>query len=584
MRKIFFDCEVYVNYFLALFKTNDGRKFKVSMHDDVRDADLKALRSVLKNELVSFNGNHYDLWVIGGFLAGYSNEQLKRLSDDIILKDMRPWELSDAHPMISIPPTNHIDLVGVTPLHASLKVYGCRIHAPKLQDLPIEPSSRIDSEQAALLERYCENDVDVTAQIYQTLLPQIELREAMSSEYGVDLRSKSDAQIAEEILRVKLKERGVEVRKRSTEVKPFAYVPPDWVRFDSPDLQKVLMRVKDARFSVNEKGSVVLPDGVGSEILFAGRTYKLGIGGLHSQEKQQVIVSDERKFFGELDVASFYPSIILGQSLFPEHLTERFCEIYREIFDTRISAKHSGDKVTADTLKIVLNGSYGKFGSKYSFLFSPELLIQTTMTGQLSLLMLIEQLVDVGAIVTSANTDGVNVVFAKHLAPKVKEVKLNWEKTTGFSLEWTPYSATFSESVNSYVAIKPDGSTKTKGLFEAGSIRKGYSAQICNEAIRRHLVDGVAIEQTIDDAQDMEDFLIMRSVKGGAVWRDEALGKVVRWFVSTEGEPIRYASNGNKVAGSDGAYPMMDMAPMPDHLDRAAYVEMAKRKLKRLGL
>jgi len=252
MRKIFFDCEVYVNYFLALFKTNDGRKFKVSMHDDVRDADLKALRSVLKNELVSFNGNHYDLWVIGGFLAGYSNEQLKRLSDDIILKDMRPWELSDAHPMISIPPTNHIDLVGVTPLHASLKVYGCRIHAPKLQDLPIEPSSRIDSEQAALLERYCENDVDVTAQIYETLLPQIELREAMSSEYGVDLRSKSDAQIAEEILRVKLKERGVEVRKRSTEVEPFAYVPPDWVRFDSPDLQKVLVRVKDARFSVNE--------------------------------------------------------------------------------------------------------------------------------------------------------------------------------------------------------------------------------------------------------------------------------------------------------------------------------------------
>ena len=39
--------------------------------------------------------------------------------------------------------------------------------------------------------------------------------------------------------------------------------------------------------------------------------------------------------------------------------------------------------------KIQINGSFGKLGSKYSLLYAPDLLLQTTITGQLALLMLI---------------------------------------------------------------------------------------------------------------------------------------------------------------------------------------------------
>jgi hypothetical protein len=48
-------------------------------------------------------------------------------------------------------------------------------------------------------------------------------------------------------------------------------------------------------------------------------------------------------------------------------------------------------------------------------------------------------------------------------------------------------------------------------------------------------------------------------VAGGGVWRGHYLGKVVRWIWAKDGEPITYKKNGNKVATSDGAYPVMDL-------------------------
>ncbi|MEG7688959.1 hypothetical protein U2044_15310, partial [Listeria monocytogenes] len=57
--------------------------------------------------------------------------------------------------------------------------------------------------------------------------------------------------------------------------------------------------------------------------------------------------------------------------------------------------------------KIMINGTFGKTGSQYSVLFAPTMLIQTTITGQLSILMLIEWHEHYGIPVISANTDGI---------------------------------------------------------------------------------------------------------------------------------------------------------------------------------
>ncbi|MFM9500750.1 hypothetical protein ACKI1Q_45200, partial [Streptomyces galilaeus] len=83
-------------------------------------------------------------------------------------------------------------------------------------------------------------------------------------------------------------------------------------------------------------------------------------------------------------------------------------------------------------------------------LYSPELLIQTTITGQLSLLMIIERLESAGVNVVSANTDGINVVFKKTQLNQVENIIFQWELETGYNFEWTQYDSVFSRDVNSY--------------------------------------------------------------------------------------------------------------------------------------
>ena len=113
----------------------------------------------------------------------------------------------------------------------------------------------------------------------------------------------------------------------------------------------------------------------------------------------------------DCDVASYYPSIILNQGLCPANIGENFLRVYKKIVDERLKAKKEGDKVVSESLKIVINGSFGKFGSKFSALYAPEMLLQVTLTGQLALLMLIEKLENADIKVISANTDGVVSVF-----------------------------------------------------------------------------------------------------------------------------------------------------------------------------
>ena len=90
--------------------------------------------------------------------------------------------------------------------------------------------------------------------------------------------------------------------------------------------------------------------------------------------------------------------------------------------------------------KIQINGSFGKLGSKYSLLYAPDLLLQTTITGQLALLMLIERMEDAGIEIVSANTDGVVCYAPNSLLQECDRIAFDWELDTSYLLEETNYS------------------------------------------------------------------------------------------------------------------------------------------------
>jgi hypothetical protein len=75
------------------------------------------------------------------------------------------------------------------------------------------------------------------------------------------------------------------------------------------------------------------------KIKIGNTVYKMGIGGLHSCEKNQLVKASSNYLISDFDVTSFYPSIILQQQLYPENMGENFLTLYKSIVDRRVFAK-----------------------------------------------------------------------------------------------------------------------------------------------------------------------------------------------------------------------------------------------------
>ena len=586
------DVECYRDYFLVCLL--DRQTGKVA-HFDMwpgKPLNVSRIAHYMRSETtISFNGNGYDLPMIAAALENRDCADLKRLSDEIIKSNLPAWRVCKDND-ISVPNTwDHIDLIEVIPGQASLKVYAGRIGYPKLQDLPIEPSASISEEDRSDLIRYCINDLRVTDALYAYAEKQIALRVDMGAQYGVDLRSKSDAQIAETVLKTEIERvSGKTVRPpKISDKERFRYVDPKIIAFKDAKLNDVFSRILDHKFALSPNGAVALPDWLKDERITIGDSeYQMGIGGLHSCEKSQSVYAGETHMLADFDVASYYPSIILQQNIAPDNMGDDFTKVYKSIVDRRIAAKRSGDKVTADTLKIVVNGSFGKLGSKYSALYAPNLLIQTTITGQLALLMLIERIEAIGAKVVSANTDGIVIFAPKHLNDKIADVAFGWELDTSYELERSDYLSLHSRDVNNYFAVKRDGPVKRKGAFAQAGLMKNPQFEIVSDAVADHLSGKADYRETIRKCRDLNKLVMLRKVTGGAVWRGEHLGKAVRFYYSTGvgiDETISYAKNSNKVPQSDGAKPCLNMPDtFPADVDFERYVGMAQMVFKQIGV
>jgi hypothetical protein len=560
--------------------------------------------------IVGFNSIGYDMPMIMAAMQGFDTDELKRLNDKIIVEHL-PWWKVYKECGINWPPlfVDHIDLMNVSPGSPqnnmqsgdwpSLKVYGGRLHSRRMQEIPVDYDEDLSDEGIAETRTYHVNDLDTTEDQYNDLKTQIQLRAIMSDEYGVDLRSKSDAQIAEAVIRVEVERMsGHEID--SPKIKPgkFNYAAPKFIVYQTDVLKSLLETVTTAKFTVGYDGKVYEPDELKDKKVPIGQsTYTFGIGGLHSTEKRAAHVCDGTFTLRDRDVTSYYPITILNTGLVPPQLGIYFAKVYRSILERRIAAKRRGDKNTAETLKIVLNGAFGKLGQAYSILYAPNLLIQTTITGQLAILMLIERLELAGISVVSANTDGIVSKVPAGLEDRFYAICFDWECDTGYNTEETLYEALYSRDVNNYLAIYKDKEGKLKakrkgaygergpGLPGAAGQKHNPDAEICSLAAIEFVTKGIPVETTITDCDDIRKFVIVRRVKGGAEKNGEYIGKVVRWYQSSaETGPMVYASNGNRVPSSEGAKPCMLLPDeMPEDIDYDWYVREAYAILTEIG-
>lgn len=605
-----FDVESYKNFWEVGFKHIESGKAVVFEENPAQTFDREKLRWMLWNfKIIGFYSNGYDIPQTILAMEGMTAPELHTVTKRLIEGELKPWHVEQEF-RINFPSLNHIDLIEVCPLQGSLKLYAARLHCRHMQDLPIDPNKELTYEEAEIIKEYNINDLDNTILVYNELAEQIKLREQMSEEYGIDLRSKSDAQIAEAVIGSEIcKIKGFYPKRPKSETIPkvIYYNAPEFIRFRDLKLNAMLDQICRSGFTLDKDGSPLWPEGLGAKekntsgkyswvlkVTIGNSTYKLGMGGLHSMEKSIAHYSDEDTILVDRDVESYYPRIIINQQLYPDHLGPAFLEVYTGIVNRRVEAKRSKNTVVADSLKITINGSFGKFGSKWSILYAPNLMLQVTLTGQLALLMLVEALHDHGIDVVSANTDGIVIKCPKNKYAVLNTIIEQWEQWTQFKTEETKYLATYSRDINNYIAVKTDGTCKTKGAYsnpwndpkaKIFRFHKNPQTTICIEAVTEFLTKGIALEQTITDCTDIRKFVAVQNVRGGAVKDGKFLGKVVRWYYAkNEKGCIAYKSTGNKVANSDGGKPLMTLPDsLPTDIDYDWYVEKANKILYDIG-
>lgn len=576
--QVVMDIECYSNYFLVKFlRLSDWEITAFEMTED-KPLDVKGIRRMIRDyEVIDFNGNHFDIPLLRYALKkNITLSDLKEAVNKLIDNDWPTFNFEEIYQPLKLERLRHIDLIEIAPGMVSLKIYMGRLHCKRLQDLPIEPDAVLTKQQMKQISSYCDNDLIGTATLYQALYEQVELRRTMSEQYGIDLMSKSDAQIAEAVISLEIEKiKGDKPSKPKLVKESFKYKIPDFIKFKHPKLQKVLEILEEETFHTLPNGTIKMPERLeGLEIKIGSSVYRMGIGGLHSSEKTAYHVANDEFDYYDWDVTSYYPSIILNGKMYPKKIGPVFLKIYQKLVDERIEAKKNGDKIKADSFKILINGSFGKLGSPYSVFYAPELLIQVTLTGQLSLLMLIDIFENRGYSIVSGNTDGIVVRCPKGKKSGMYSTIKLWEKRTGFTMEEAHYAGIYSRDVNNYIAIKHDGSVKTKGCFASSGLAKNPEAEICSLAMIEYLKHGTPIEETIKKCTDITKFVTVRSVKGGAVKDGKYLGKAIRWYYAKgEKGTINYKSNNNKVPATDGAKPIMELPDkFPNDVDYGWYV------------
>jgi hypothetical protein len=233
-----------------------------------------------------------------------------------------------------------------------------------------------------------------------------------------------------------------------------------------------------------------------------------------------------------------YPSLLIKHQLGPRHLGKLFCDIFEEIYDERIEAKRTGQKVKNLFLKIVLNSPTGKMQQEVSWMYDPFNVFRIRINGQLILLMLVDRLIDLGCEIIQVNTDGVVYKAKKALRGRIQEATREVENITQLTFEDDEYEAFYQYAINDYFGVLKNGEIEKKGMFITETkLGKGLAPVVIPKAVINYFLTKQPVSEFIEKDRDIRDFLMTQNVdkKFKVVHGDEPVQRINRFYASTNG-------------------------------------------------
>lgn len=257
---------------------------------------------------------------------------------------------------------------------SSLKKCSFQLDYQNVEEMPIPHNvDNLTDGEIELITKYCDNDILVTYELLKLSIGetnhpiykgnnQLELRDDIREEFGLNCISLSDIRIGDELLKLSYaKEKGIEVTKlprkgffrKRIDLKKCI---PSYVSFKTPQLQKLLEEIKKTSISQIDKWE--------RKFKFYSTSYIQALGGLHSVNENQQFKEDDNYCIITADVASMYPASIVNNGYYPYHLGKELLYVYKKLYERRIEIKpltktDKKMKGISDALKLVLNSVFG---------------------------------------------------------------------------------------------------------------------------------------------------------------------------------------------------------------------------------
>jgi len=590
------DYETLANCFTGVFEHYKTQETEIFVVHDLQN-DLPEFINFLENNIrnkewhISYNGlafdaqvthyildNHF-LWKslsgceVAAIIYTYAQRCITK-SNKKEFSDYPQWKMKMGQ--IDVFKMHHWDNPAK---RSSLKWIQYSMDWQNILDMPIHHETLIStqSEIDTILE-YCINDVKSTKEIFVRAHSQIKLRKELTDTYDINLYSASEPRISKELFGFYLSQK-LNIPKRDLKqmrthrgtIKVADIILP-CVNFTSAEFRMIHERFKSLEVHASSlKGSFKY------HINYKNVKTDFGLGGVHGAAKKGIYESDDDMIIMSSDVTSFYPNLAIKNKFAPGHFpVDEFCDQYEWFFEERKKIPKSNPMNYV--YKIILNSTFGLSNDENSFFYDPELCLKITINGQLTLMMLYEQVMEQipGAVALLQNTDGIETLIPREYKDLYMEICNNWEKITNLNLEHDEYQKLILADVNNYIGVnnyvdvditkwretkqsQPHylfkvendkfsfAPVKLKGRFDFHNLQlhKNKSKLVIPKAIYQYFVNDILPEQYLDENKNILDYCIGGKSKGDwkqvargitkGVFEEEDLQKINRYFISKDG-------------------------------------------------
>jgi len=563
---------------------NDLGKFVSFLNENVTNKEWHIAYNGLAfdSQITQFVLDNHDDWLdftgceIANIIYRYAQRTIEK-SNKKEFADYPQWKLAIGQ--IDIFKMHHWDNPAK---RSSLKWIQYSMDWDNILEMPIHHSSAITTkEEIDTIIEYCINDVKSTKEIYNRSKSQIALRKELTKTYGINLFSASEPRISKELFGYYLSEklnipkkelRGLRTHRDIIKIKDIIL---PYIKFTSNEFSTLLQRFNALEINGrNLKGSFKY------SLNYKDVKTDFGLGGVHGARKKGVYESNEDMIIMSSDVTSFYPNLAIRNRWSPGHFpVDEFCNQYEWFFEERKKIPKSNPMNYV--YKIILNSTFGLSNDENSFFYDPELCMKITINGQLTLMMLYEQIMEriPGAISLLHNTDGVETIIPRKYYDEYMLICKEWEDITNLSLEHDQYQKLVLGDVNNYIGLNnfkevditkwreikqsdphylfkvendkfSYAAVKLKGRFDFHNLQlhKNKSKLVIPKAIHQYFVHNVLPEEYLEQNKNILDYCIgfksngdwkcvSRSIKEGA-YVEEDLQRTNRYYISKKGVKI----------------------------------------------